>query len=168
MFLKDPSVDDEDMSYEYITLLRRGSLGRAEQAAQSLPTRGLMCSKWSGFYTGYTGHRHGSFLGLLPHSDHSCHPPNMDTPGTEIVKYDHRARVSNVHSDARLLSWNQPFVKWVLKYWMNQKDECQKGILHCTGAHLRIKLLIKSDDWVWMLGPGRHWVGMTNVGLTSY
>ena len=152
--------------------------GRA--GAQSVPTRGLMCSKWSGFHTGctgYTRHTHGSFLGLLPHSDQiilTWTHLGLNRTSSESHKITvFMFMITPVSGDGPcVILWaSKSFLQVIneVQFLMIQTDECQKGRckLH-RFTSVWIKLLIKSDDWVWMLGPGRHWVGMTNVGLTSH
>ena len=116
----------------------------------------------------------GSYLGLLPHSGRPGISAWADTPG---VKYDQASVFYSVleycfdnHGSDLVFIWKLMNHDWMTALKMLddaikiQKDECQKDLT----AHLWIRLFIKSDDWGWMLGPGLHWVRMTNVGSTSY
>ena len=164
-----------------------GAPGQSEQAAQYLPSGGLMWSKWSEMIRN----------DQLPHSAQTAQPAQVEAhiwdccliqvilasqpELTHLVLNMTRLQCFTVFSIAReycfdnhgsdlVFIWKLMSHDWMTALKMLddaikiQKDECQKDLT----AHLWIRLFIKSDDWGWMLGPGLHWVRMTNVGLTSY
>ena len=161
-----------------------GAPGQSEQAAQYLPSGGLMWSKWSEMISFHTQPRQPSqprwrlISGIAASFRSSWH---LSPELTHLVLNMTRLQCFTVFSIAREYCFDNHgsdlvFIWKLMNHdWMTalkmlddaikiQKDECQKDLT----AHLWIRLFIKSDDWGWMLGPGLHWVRMTNVGLTSY